>query len=294
MSDPQTGFDQPFFIVTWVETGLALVLLSARCFTSWKIVQYTGPDLILTIITFTFGIASMVMATVGAAYGLGTPSATLTNNNDKDALLFGWINQFLALIAIGLGKVALVAFIDHLQKHEAKAKRAFLWFIAGSNFIVNMIAAILVFVQCSPAKKLWDERIPGRCPGRKRVQTFGYIQGPYSAFCDFALAVYPVLIFRKVQAFSLPTKIGLSVLMGLGVVAGACTIVKTVNLKLLTKLEDTTWTLAELILWNQTEMWVVFIVSCMPPTTAFFRFAYRESASRVSSILHRIRSGDEV
>ncbi|RAQ47911.1 hypothetical protein AFGD_004434 [Aspergillus flavus] len=257
----------------------------------------------------------MVMATVGAAYGLGTPSATLTNNNDKDALLFGWINQFLALIAIGLGKVALVAFIDHLQKHEAKAKRAFLWFIAGSNFIVNMIAAILVFVQCSPAKKLWDERIPGRCPGRKRVQTFGYIQGPYSAFCDFALAVYPVLIFRKVQAFSLPTKIGLSVLMGLGVVAGACTIVKTVKLKLLTKLEDTTCTysretltivaeqliltvtlgtLAELILWNQTEMWVVFIVSCMPPTTAFFRFAYRESASRVSSILHRIRSGDEV
>ncbi|KAB8267473.1 hypothetical protein BDV30DRAFT_37798 [Aspergillus minisclerotigenes] len=178
MSDhPQTGFDQPFFIVTWVETGLALVLLSARCFTSWKIVQYTGPDLILTIITFTFGIASMVMATVGAAYGLGTPSATLTNNNDKDALLFGWTNQFLALIAIGLGKVALVAFIDHLQKHEAKSKRAFLWFIAGSNFIVNMIAAILVFVQCSPAKKLWDEKIPGRCPGRKRVQTFGYIQG---------------------------------------------------------------------------------------------------------------------
>ncbi|KOC08623.1 hypothetical protein AFLA70_391g000860 [Aspergillus flavus AF70] len=276
MSDPQTGFDQPFFIVTWVETGLALVLLSARCFTSWKIVQYTGPDLILTIITFTFGIASMVMATVGAAYGLGTPSATLTNNNDKDALLFGWINQFLALIAIGLGKVALVAFIDHLQKHEAKAKRAFLWFIAGSNFIVNMIAAILVFVQCSPAKKLWDERIPGRCPGRKRVQTFGYIQG--------------------LQAFSLPTKIGLSVLMGLGVVAGACTIVKTVNLKLLTKLEDTTCTYSRetLTIVAETEMWVVFIVSCMPPTTAFFRFAYRESASRVSSILHRIRSGDEV
>ncbi|KAE8365601.1 hypothetical protein BDV27DRAFT_144356 [Aspergillus caelatus] len=199
----------------------------------------------------------MAMVTAGAAYGLRTPSATLTNNNDKDALLFGWTNQFLALIAIGLGKVALVAFIDHLQKHEV------------NNFIVNMIAAILVFVQCSPAKKLWDERIPGHCPGRKRVQIFGYIQGPYSAFCDFALAVYPVLIFRKVQAFSNATKIGLSVLMGLG-------------------------TLAELILWNQTEMWVVFIVSCIPPTTAFFRFTYRQIASRVSSIFHRVRSGDEI
>lgn len=119
----------------------------------------------------------MAMVTAGAAYGLGTPSATLTNNDDKNALLFGWTNQFLALVAIGLGKVALVAFIDHLQKHEAKYKRVFLWFIAGSNFFVNMIAAILVFVQCSPAKKLWDERIPGHCPGRKRVQIFGYIQG---------------------------------------------------------------------------------------------------------------------
>ncbi|OGM39521.1 hypothetical protein ABOM_011943 [Aspergillus bombycis] len=238
----QTGFDQPFFIVTWIETGLALVLLSVRCFTSWKIVQYTGPDLILAIITFIFGIASMVMITVGTAYGIGTPSATLTNSDDKNALLFGWTSQFLSLIGIGLGKVALVAFIEHLQKYERKSKRAFLWFIAGSNLIVNVVAAILVFLQCSPAKKLWDEQIPGRCPGRRRVQIFGYIQGPYSAFCDFALAVYPVLIFRKVQAFSLPTKIGLSVLMGLGIVAGACTIIKTVKLKLLTKVEDTTCT----------------------------------------------------
>ncbi|KNG82020.1 hypothetical protein ANOM_010257 [Aspergillus nomiae NRRL 13137] len=239
---PQTGFGRPFFIVTWVETGLALILLSARCYTSWKIVRYTGPDLILAIITFIFGIASMALITVGAAYGVGTPSATLTYNDDRNALLFGWTSQAVSLIAIGLGKVALVVFIEHLQEYETKSKRAFLWFIAGSNFIVNVIAAILVFLQCSPAKKLWDEQIPGRCPGRKRVQIFGYIQAPYSAFCDFALAVYPVLIFRKVQAFSLRQKIGLSVLMGLGIVAGACTIVKTVKLKLLTKVEDTTCT----------------------------------------------------
>ncbi|KAE8137570.1 hypothetical protein BDV38DRAFT_282816 [Aspergillus pseudotamarii] len=119
----------------------------------------------------------MAMVIVGAAYSLGTPSATLKTNDDKDALLFGWTNQFLALVAIGLGKVALVVFINHLQKHEVKYKRVFLWFIAGSNFIVNMIAAVLVSVQCSPAKKLWDERIPGHCPGRKGVQVFGYIQG---------------------------------------------------------------------------------------------------------------------
>lgn len=39
----------------------------------------------------------------------------------------------------------------------------------------------------------------------------------YSAFVDFALALYPVLIFAKVQAFSISTRIGLCVLMGFGV-----------------------------------------------------------------------------
>ena len=39
----------------------------------------------------------------------------------------------------------------------------------------------------------------------------------WSAFCDIALAVYPLYIFWGVQAFPITTKINLCVLMGFGI-----------------------------------------------------------------------------
>jgi hypothetical protein len=47
-----TGFDDPYFIVTWVEFVIAILLLAARCYTSLRIVKRVAADLPLAILTF--------------------------------------------------------------------------------------------------------------------------------------------------------------------------------------------------------------------------------------------------
>lgn len=119
----------------------------------------------------------MSMITAGAANGLGVTETLLTSEQQYFALLYGWLSQFLALIAIGLAKVVIVVFLEQIQGYHTRYRTFTLWFLAGSNLLVNCIAAVLAMIQCDPVRKLWDEDIPGVCPGRKRIQIFGYIQG---------------------------------------------------------------------------------------------------------------------
>ncbi|KAL4895127.1 hypothetical protein BDV59DRAFT_174501 [Aspergillus ambiguus] len=284
------GFHRAFFVVCWIEFIVAILFLCARCYTAWRILRHLAADLYVAVVTFILGAGSMSMLSVAAAHGLGVPIALLSRHERQLALMYGWINQFIALIGIGIGKVSIVLFLSRVQGYQARMRTIILWFLAASNLLVNVIAAILIFVQCSPASRLWNAQVPGECPGRKRIQIFGYVQGPYSAFVDFALALYPVLIFSRVRAFSVPTRIGLCVLMGCGFAAGACAIVKTVKLTLLTQLQDPTHMLADVVLWNETEMWVVFIVSCIPPTKVFFALVIQKGSGGVSSLFRQLRS----
>lgn len=127
----------------------------------------------------------MAMITVGATYGLGLPQDMLSFNESKMALLYGWVNQLIALVAIGLGKLTIVAFLEQVQGYQTKARSIFLWSLAGSNLVVNCVAAILMMLQCSPRRMLWEAYTKEYCPYRSRIQIFGYIQGRecISRFC---------------------------------------------------------------------------------------------------------------
>lgn len=61
----------------------------------------------------------------------------------------------------------------------------------------------------------------------------------FSALCDLILALYPIVFFWSVR-LDRRVKLGLCVLMGLGVVACACAIVKTIMLQVLAETEDVT------------------------------------------------------
>ncbi|GKZ57785.1 hypothetical protein AnigIFM49718_003123 [Aspergillus niger] len=204
MSDEHpNGFGQPFFIVTWAEFGLAIIFMIARGVAASKLIHNVTMDCYLAIVTFVLGAASMAMITVGATYGLGLPQDMLSFNQSKMALLYGWVNQLIALVAIGLGKLTIVAFLEQVQGYQTKARSIFLWSVAGSNLVLNCIAAILMMLQCSPRRMLWEAYAKGSCPYRGRIQIFGYIQG--------------LLTQSR---------------------AGACAIVKTVQLTVLTKIHD--------------------------------------------------------
>lgn len=196
--------------------------------------------------------ASTIFLTVSINYGLGehVDADTLLPEQISAAIKWSWINQALGIFAIALGKLAIVAFLQQIHGPEHRGRVLMLWGVAISNLLINSITIGMIYTQCSPRRRLWNDAIPGSCDGRRRNQTTAYFQGSWSVFCDLILALYPVAFFWKVR-LSMRIKVGLCLLMGLGIIACACSVVKTTYLRVLSQTQDVTYYIAQLVTWNE-------------------------------------------
>ncbi|KAJ5771596.1 hypothetical protein N7520_002125 [Penicillium odoratum] len=269
-------------ILTVIEGSVALFLLLARIYTTWRITRHIRGDLYLSLVTFIIGMIGSVFLGLGVNSGLGAHKSDLTETEITNAIKWNWINQSLGIIATGLGKLTIVAFMQQIHGPESRKKVFFLWGVAASNMVVNCVTIAMIWTQCDPSAKLWQDSLPGTCDGRVRNQRTGYFQGSFSALCDLTLALYPVLFFWNVR-LNQRVKIGLCVLMGLGVAACVCAIVKTTTLRVLAETEDITYYMAQLIFLNETEKWVVFIVGCIPPIRPLLMIIFHRLLTSVKS-----------
>lgn len=121
----------------------------------------------------------MVILTLGTVQGLGQHTSNLAPRQAYLAMGYAWINLALALIAIGLGKIAVVAFIISIQGYSVYDpwRSVVLWLLAGTTMVVNTIEVVLFFTQCWPIQKLFDiSRQASVCPGTVIVEKFGIFQ----------------------------------------------------------------------------------------------------------------------
>jgi hypothetical protein len=185
-------------------------------------------------------IFATVFLTILVSYGLGEHLATLLADSPQNIVkneLYQWIFTTFATIAISTGKLAIICLILQIEGSAVRGTRRWvLWIFAGSNVVVNVIVLPIIWVQCTPTAKLWDESIPGSCTGRARNQMYGYFQGSkptrisaprqviltlcflgFGAFLDLAMAIYPIFIFWNPK-MQLHVKVGLMTLFGFGVV----------------------------------------------------------------------------
>lgn len=75
----------------------------------------------------------LTIGAIGAAHGLGQHFSYLEAQQAYIAVMYGWINLALALVAIGRGKIAIIVFILHIQGYYEPRRSAFLWFMGAST-----------------------------------------------------------------------------------------------------------------------------------------------------------------
>ncbi|KAL9585096.1 MAG: hypothetical protein Q9212_001722 [Teloschistes hypoglaucus] len=226
---------------------------------------------------------AQIMITVSTLSGLGNHIGLLWVPQLVKALRWSWIGQIIAVQAIGFGKIAVIAFLLRIQERNSKLKKLawFLYFIAVSNVIINIDQMILILLQCSPSRKLWNPSVPGTCYHIRRTNNVGYFQGSWAAASDLALAVYPVVVFWSLK-IGMRVKIGLCFLMAGGFVAAAAGIVKTVYIKLISVEADPTYAISTLVIWAYTENWLVLILGSLPPLRSLFMRLFDQVSTSAS------------
>ncbi|KAL8727833.1 MAG: hypothetical protein Q9181_005565 [Wetmoreana brouardii] len=278
--------------VTWAETAVALILVAARTYTNGFILRAFEWDYWWALVTLIASLVAQIMLTVAVLSGLGNHFGLLYGPQLVKALQWSWMGQIVAIQAIGFGKIAVIAFLLRIQERNTKLKKLawFLYFIGISNVIINIDQMILILLQCSPSRKLWNPAIPGTCYHIHRTNHVGYFQGSWAAASDLALAVYPILVFWNLK-ISKRVKIGLCLLMAGGLVAAAAGIVKTIYIKLISVGDDPTYAISALVIWAYTENWLVLILGSLPPLRSLFIRIF-EQISTNASRSHTARTHD--
>ncbi|KAE8450523.1 hypothetical protein EG329_006254 [Mollisiaceae sp. DMI_Dod_QoI] len=267
------GLGPAALAVTWSEFAAGTVLMAMRIYTNAFIIRRWSSDFWWALVTYICSVIATILFTISVEFGLGAHLDDLIALDPELIIknqFYQWIFTTFAIVSIALGKVAIIALILQIEgTSKASRRKWILWVFLASNAVVNIIIIPIVWTQCSPTAKMWDNSLDGNCNGRERNKLYGFFQGSFGAFLDLALAFYPIIIFWNLQ-LRLHIKVGLMALFGFGVVAAACAIIKTTELSTLTAASDITFELANLNIWASTEMWVVFIVGCIPTIRPIF------------------------
>ena len=102
---------------------------------------------------------------------------------------------------------------------------------------------------------------------------------------DFILAGLPIFIVWKLQ-LNRQKRVGLSILLAMGVFAGVCAAIKTSKLGGLSARSDFTWVTVTLLIWNGNEIMVIIIAACIPTLRPLFL----DVMHRLKSILSKTQS----
>ncbi|KAI4263921.1 MAG: hypothetical protein L6R35_007323, partial [Caloplaca aegaea] len=150
-------------------------------------------------------------------------------------------------------------------------KRPLQWAVAFLLFS-NTILTVMLIMQCQPLHAAWDDQVEGgRCLTLDAKMDIVLTQAVISVVSDFAFAALPVFFLWRTQ-IDVQTKIGLWVLMGLGVITGALCLVRTViNDQSFPENESyggiVNW------VWRLFEVSIGIIAACVPTLRPFYTWA---------------------
>ena len=200
--------------------------------------------------------------TAEVAYGAGRHYETLDSLEKVMAVKLNWVSQPFTIFSCGVGKISIALLLLRIMPKN-KIRERFLYTLITLLVIINTICVAFIFGQCSPARKLWEPSINGSCLKPYVQQDVGFFQASFSAFSDFLLALFPLVIIYNLQ-MKLAIKVGLGCAMSLGLFATGAAIVKTIQLEDLTARDDYTYDTVNLVIWFSTEMYTVIIAACVP------------------------------
>ncbi|KAL8713683.1 MAG: hypothetical protein Q9220_002209 [cf. Caloplaca sp. 1 TL-2023] len=272
------NWGQPIIALTAFFLAIVILVLALRIFTRvWIVHAFWWDDatIILAVLGTTIGAA---LDFVEVHYGFGKHQRFLTAHelHEFRKYTYGeWIQTFATLMWT---KVSICLFLIRLPQSKA-LKRPLQWVVAFLLFS-NTILTVLLIMQCQPLHAAWDDS--GRCLSLSAKESIVLTQAVISVVSDFAFAALPVFFLWRTQ-IDLKTKIGLWVLMGLGVLTGVFCLVRTV-INNQSFPDDESYGGIVNWMWRLFEVSFGIILACVPTLRPFYTWARKRVKGEVGSV----------
>ncbi|KAI4187397.1 MAG: hypothetical protein LQ348_004087 [Seirophora lacunosa] len=230
------------------------------------------------VITQMANLTGMGFVAAEVENGLGRHRYYLKPGAFKKFLKYDYLDWAQVFVTLALCKISICLFLLRLSSF-----RRLRWWLHG--LIVFLIVShlpllFLVIFQCTPISKYWTNPLegPGVCFTKATVETIIIIQGVISIVTDFIGAGFPIVLLWNVQLRK-RTKMGLCMLMGLGVVTAAICIVRTA-LSGSVKSMDVTWGGVPNAFSRIFEINLGIVAACVPIMKPLYRYIHAKATGQ--------------
>ncbi|CAI6333752.1 unnamed protein product [Periconia digitata] len=252
--------------VTWVLCALAGIFLGLRLYAKCSRRHPLWWDDYILIFSWIILLIEAIATQIAISIGFG--------KHTRDISL---INIFILAVGLTIGTTltcfastfSKISFGVTLLRLTTGHTRAFVWFVIVTLFLVMLPSAFISYVTCRPLLKLWNPTIEGECFDAKRILRYGYFNAAWCACADFALALLPWKLIWGLQ-LKVREKIGVSIAMSMGLLAGICAIVKGVFIGQIGQ-DDFTYNGKDVMIWTAAETATAIIGASIPVLRVFFK-----------------------
>nr|ALM31983.1 decarboxylase_GME6026 [Daldinia eschscholzii IFB-TL01] len=255
---PTPGAGHRVNAVIWVLISLSTVFLGLRVFYKLK----TGRGLWLDdwVLTASW----LVLIASGVLISLCVSAVFIRHNQDDrmgahDVGMLSTVAGTLFFVSATWSKTSFAITLFRIAGPRLKIA---LRVIMISMNIITYVSLILRWVQCRPARMIWDSHAAGVCWNRNLILSFTIFTAAYSAVMDFVLAALPWPIIIKLRIRT-SEKIGISVAMSMGLCAGITSIVKCTKFSVLRN-DDFGDSVFELAIWSVAEIATTIMAASIP------------------------------
>ncbi|KAL9051532.1 MAG: hypothetical protein Q9162_005961 [Coniocarpon cinnabarinum] len=230
--------------VLTVELILSLVAVGARLYTRTVVKRVAGWDDALLVLGLVLIIGFSIGMFVCVGDGYGRHKERYSSQEYIQIIKTELIAQTFVVLAFVPTKCAVGATM--IRVFPGRVLHAILWFMMITVAIIFVLNAILDFVQCNPPHHMWDYTVPASCWNPLIYTRYSIFTGAWGALYDFVCVVVPWC-------------------------AGACAIVKSVELQKLSSRTDYAYDTVGINMWSSSELCLICIAASIPTLRPLLR-----------------------
>ncbi|KAG7003733.1 hypothetical protein FOFC_19229 [Fusarium oxysporum] len=262
-----------FFLIP---TGIVVVL---RCFVRLKY-RLFGIDDGLMLIGWILHVIFSVVGVRAIYAGLGTKDEHLNAYLQVDGRKWTWIGQ--VFYSLSLTPIKASICVTLLRIAVTKTHRIIVWATLIFTIVTMLYHTIGTFFACMPITANWDDRTKCSLPF---LMSVGYMVSLSAVVSDWICAILPIFMLYK-SHMRKATKVSVSIILGLGILASLCTIIRLPYLKAFSHPEDYLYHLAHIVLWSTLESGIGIIAGCLPSLRKLVSSRFHFDSSTGSSPTH--------
>ncbi|KAF4556398.1 Hypothetical protein D9617_1g082750 [Elsinoe fawcettii] len=279
--------------VSWFFCALTLIVMGLRTYTTVFVIRRPRIDLWIMLVALVLACISQGFTHRAVMYGIGQTMGRVNIASAMKANLNVIISVCIGQISLVIGKWGTGLLIFQIQGQTMPKLKWILYVALVLNTLAGITASILMWLGCEKISDQWQSN-PITNPTCTRFRISNKVSFTYwaiSAATDITLSVYPALIFLPLN-MSLKRRLGLCVLFSGGMIAAAFAILRIVQTNAIGKqsfIADFTGESAETVRWAILEIWLVLLLTNIPPLRPLFTRVHSHLSSDSSPFLRLSR-----